>query len=57
MPFLLIASRVDYLVLISDVHVEIALHSPHVFVVIAGGRQDLEADVAEGVQNNHGAEE
>ena len=49
-----IVIRVACLVL--DVHVEVALHGPHVLVVVARGRQDLEADVAQCVQDHHGAE-
>ena len=43
---------IHYLVL--DIDVEVALHGPHVLVAVAGGRDDLEPDVAERVQDDYG---
>ena len=43
--------------LVLDVDVEVSLHGPHVLVAVAGGGQDLEADVAQCVQDHHRAED
>jgi hypothetical protein len=46
----LIVCSLDCLIL--GVHVEVALHRPHVLVVVARRRQDLEPDVAESVEHH-----
>ena len=55
-PLLRIIGGTNVAHLVLDVDVEVALHGPHVLVAVAGGRQDLEADVPQRVQDHHGAE-